>query len=61
VTARKLYTFAIDADLDEALKALKRRDGVAASEVIRRALRKSLEERGVLKTGRRRAPTRRRP
>ena len=50
---RKLYNFLIDPDLAVGLKALKEREGVAASETVRRAVRAWLVERGVLKPARR--------
>ena len=48
MTPKRLYTFAIDPDLDAGLKALKVRDGIAESETIRRALRQWLESKGVI-------------
>jgi hypothetical protein len=61
MTPKRLYTFAIDPDLDAGLKALKERDGIAESETIRRALRKWLQGKGVIeKPGRKRATTRKR-
>jgi hypothetical protein len=57
---RKLYTFWIDGDLADGLKAVKERDGISESEQIRRAVRAWLERKDVLKkTARRRAATRR--
>lgn len=49
VTPRKLYNFHIDPDLAEGLKALKERDGVSESETVRRALRRWLEDKGVIR------------
>jgi Arc/MetJ-type ribon-helix-helix transcriptional regulator len=57
---KRLYTFAIDPDLDAGLKALKTKTGVSESETIRRALRRWLEEHGVMKAERKRASTRKR-
>ena len=59
---RRLYNFRIDEDLDEALKAVKDRDGITESEQIRRAVREWLQRRGALKVKAvpRRAQTRRR-
>ena len=50
---RKLYSFAIDQELAEALKRLKARDGVPESESIRRALAIYLKQKGVLTTAKR--------
>lgn len=61
MTRRKIYSFAIDADLAEGLKAVKDRDGVAESEQIRRAVRAWLETKVVVKSERKRAVTRKRP
>lgn len=59
---RPLSTFTLDQDLLDGLEALRERDGVSASETVRRALRAWLEKKGVLrKADRRRAGTRRRP
>ncbi len=59
---RPLSTFTLDQDLLDGLEVLRERDGVAASETVRRALRVWLEKKGVLrKADRRRAGTRRRP
>jgi hypothetical protein len=59
MSPRRLYNFRIDPELDDALKAVKERDGIAESEQIRRALREWLQKRGVLKATPRRAQTRR--
>ena len=56
---RKVATFRIDDDLLKAMQQLQERDGMPQSEQIRRALRPWLEEKGVLKTAKRRAQTRR--
>lgn len=53
---RSRTSFYIDAELQQALKALKERDGVPEAESIRRALSRYLEAQGVLK-GQRRAKT----
>jgi hypothetical protein len=42
--------FFISAELDRALEAIKKRDGVPESETIRRALTDYLKRKGVLKT-----------
>jgi hypothetical protein len=63
--SRKIkYTFFITPDLNNALKTLKQRDGIAEAEAIRRALAAYLGEKGVLqqstiKAAPRRARTRR--
>ena len=51
----------IDPELAEGLKALKRRGGASEGESIRRALADYLKKRGVIKAGRKRAGTRKRP
>lgn len=56
---RKLFAFAIDPDLAEALKRAKADTGAAESEIIRRAIRAWMEERGYLSPAR--EPTRKRP
>jgi hypothetical protein len=61
VTPKKLYTFAIDPDLAEALKSEKAKTGVGESEQIRRVLRRWFERKGVIKAERKRAQTRKRP
>jgi hypothetical protein len=61
VTPKKLYTFAIDPDLAAALKRVKADDGIGESEQIRRALREWFQRRGVMKSDRKRATTRKRP
>ena len=61
MTPKKLYTFAIDPDLAEALKLVKAKEGVPESEQIRRALRTWFKRKGVLKAERKRAVTRKRP
>jgi hypothetical protein len=61
LTRKKLYTFAIDPELAEALKDVKVRDGIGESEQIRRALREWFKKKGVNKSDRKRALTRKRP
>ena len=57
---RKRYSFFIDDELGDGLKALKARDGMPESEAIRRALKEFLKRKGVtVKADRRRAGTRR--
>ncbi len=53
---KKLYSFKIDPELREGLKALKRRDGASEGESCRRALADYLQRKGVMKkAGRKRA------
>ena len=61
MTPKKACTFMIDPELDEGLKALKRRDGASESESIRRALTAYLKRKGVMKAERKRGPARSRP
>ena len=49
MTPKRYYTFMIDADLADALKQVKVRDGVPEGEQIRRALRSWFESKGVIK------------
>jgi len=49
VMARKRYSFWIDAEQADGLKAVKDRDGVPESVQIRRALNEWLQNRGVMK------------
>jgi hypothetical protein len=58
---RRVATFRIDDDLVEAMHRLQERDGIPFSEQIRRALRPWLEAKGVMKSERKRADTRKRP
>ena len=58
MTARRLYNFRIDPELDAGLKAVKARDGISESEQIRRALQEWLKKRGLVKRDRKRARTR---
>jgi hypothetical protein len=60
VTRRK-YSFYIDDEQAEGLKSVKERDGVLESEQIRRAISDWLDKKGVRKTERKRAATRKRP
>lgn len=50
MTPRKLYNFLIDPDLAQGLKRLKQRDKEAESVIVRRALRRYLEEAGVMES-----------
>ncbi len=60
MTPRKLYTFYIDPELAEGLKALKERTGAPESESIRRALAEYLRKHGVIKADRKRVRARKR-
>jgi hypothetical protein len=51
VTNRKRYSFFIDPEHAEGLKAVKERDGIPESVQIRRALAEWLKKRGGLKKG----------
>jgi len=57
---RRVSTFRVDDDLQEAMQHLEARDGITPSEQIRRALRPWLEKKGVLKKSDRRRVTARR-
>ena len=60
MTPRRKYSFYIEDEQAEALKAIKERDGVLESEQIRRALNDWIEKRRVIeKPAHRRAATRR--
>jgi len=60
MTPRKRYSFWIDDEQADGLKAVKERDGVLESEQIRRAIERWLEEKGVRKPERKRAAPRQR-
>lgn len=60
MTPRKRYSFWIDEEQSDGLKEVKERDGVLESEQIRRAINHWLEKKGVRKTDRKRAGTRKR-
>ena len=61
VTPRRKYSFYIVDEQAGGLKAVKERDGVLESEQIRRAINDWLEKKGITKTERKRAATRKRP
>ena len=61
VTPLKQTAFRIEADLITALKEIKRRDGIPLSEQVRRAVHAWVDSKGVTKTERKRASTRKRP
>ena len=52
MSPRMRYSFFLDDELAEGLKALKARDGISEAEAVRRALAAYLTQRGVLKGGR---------
>ena len=57
----RLVAFRFDDELIEGMRALQARDGVQPAEIARRAVRRHLEERGMLKKAdRKRASTRKR-
>ncbi len=60
MTPRKLYNFYIDPDLAEGLKKLKDVERDSEGAIVRRALRQYLEQKGVMKSERKRASTRKR-
>jgi len=47
VSPRKRYTFFIDDELADALKQLKKRDGMPESEAVRRAIAAFVVKRGI--------------
>lgn len=55
-----MITFRPDNDTFDAMASLREREGVPFSEQIRRALRAWLESKGAMKSGRKRADTRKR-
>jgi hypothetical protein len=58
---RKLFTFPIDEELQEGLRAIAERDGVSQAEQIRRGIRLWLDANGIKKKAeRKRADTRKR-
>ena len=61
MTPLKRFTFWIEEDQVESLGKVRQRDGVLPSEQIRRALADWFKKKGVMKTGRKRADTRKRP
>lgn len=52
---KRPYNVKIDPELLDALRAVKERDGISESEQIRRGIRLWLEQKGVMKTERKRA------
>ena len=61
VTPRKLYNFYIDPDLADALKQLTEAEHESEGAIVRRALRQYLQQKGVMKSDRKRAVIRKRP
>ena len=62
MSPKRVSRFMIDPALDDALKAIKERDGISEGEQIRRALTAWFAEKGVkVKAERKRAATRKRP
>ena len=59
-TKARVVTFRPDQEDLEAMEALRVRDGIPFSEQIRRALKAWLTEKGVMKSERKRARTRKR-
>ena len=57
----KQTAFRLDEDLLAALQVVKVRDGIPLSEQVRRALQAWVEQKGVVKSERKRAVTRKRP
>ena len=61
MTPKRVYSFMIDPELSEALKAVKERDGISEGEQIRRALTAWFKAKRVkVETERKRAVTRKR-
>lgn len=60
MSPRRRYSFWIDDEQADGLKAVKERDGVLESEQIRRAIDAWLIEKGVKKTDRKRVGARKR-
>lgn len=52
---RKLFTFPIDDDLAEGLRAIEKRDGISKAEQIRRGIALWLKSKGVKARGKRAA------
>ncbi len=60
MTPRRVATFRLDDDLIQGLQDVYERDGVQPAEQVRRAVRRALEEKGVIKAERKQAATRKR-
>ena len=61
MTPLKATNFRLDQEMLDALHAIKTRDGVSVSEQVRRAIQMWVEAKGVTKSDRKRAITRKRP
>ena len=61
MTPLRQTNFRIDEAMLEALTAIKERDGIPVSEQVRRALQTWIDAKGITKTDRKRAVTRKRP
>jgi len=60
MTPLRQTNFRIDEAMLEALTAIKERDGIPVSEQVRRALQTWIDAKGISKTARKRAGTRKR-
>jgi hypothetical protein len=60
VSPLKLFTFALPENLKAGLRQVRDADGISEAEQIRRGIRMWLESKGVIKTERKRAVTRKR-
>lgn len=60
-TNQKTFTFVLPGDMKKALRAVRDRDGVSEAEQIRRGIQMWLETKGIIKSDRKRASTRKRP
>jgi hypothetical protein len=61
MTPKRVTTIRIDESILAGLQTVKERDGVPVSEQVRRALSLWLEQKGIVKSDRTRASTRKRP
>ena len=61
MTPRRVSTFRIDDDALAAMRRIYERDGILVPEQVRRAIATWIESKGVKKTERKRAVTRKRP
>jgi hypothetical protein len=61
MTPSKIAAFRLDEGLLASLQEIKIRDGIPVSEQVRRALQTWIESKGVVKSERKRAVTRKRP
>ncbi|CAN5851009.1 hypothetical protein BH18ACI5_BH18ACI5_04470 [soil metagenome] len=58
MTPKKTFTFAIPDEQKAALQEIRRRDGIAEAEQIRRGIQMWIDSKGAKKTERKRASTR---